>query len=554
MAHHNIGCVHGRWMVPLLLAGCPPFDEDGPYRCSENSDCRSDERCAEGVCAPACIPKTCADVPDRCGSILDECGGTIECECTAPETCGGGDVAGQCGCAPRECTGDKCGAFDDGCGGTVDCTCEAPMTCGGGGLDGVCGCTAKSCDEQSLECGLASDGCDATIFCGGCDRPELCGAEQDHACGRPSRCTTENAACGFLGADYCGTCSGGTTCGVPAANECGRPATCLAEGRACGFSGAMPGLFCGGCGVGEMCEAGACVPSVRPFCWGPREQVMGGGTGLGGSVVAESGQLIAYAEFPTSGGGGCSRASRAVFTDYATISTASYQLLDSSDFSDLSLSGCTDNPNESCEGWIGRPRVRPDALEMFLDSSYRCADWYDREIYLSFRRNPTDPWSLPFMIPVSLYTAMPDDSVDYPVLLPDHHTLVYHDSALPPGQLAIARRPSSDPGDGAFVKMGSLSLDDLPPPEITLHVIVPQGVSCDGKYLHYYREQTDADRMRVDDARSVEILSLDPLTFGPPAAYEGVTGILGFVESPDCGALYSSNGSTQFVKRRIACP
>jgi hypothetical protein len=539
-------------MLLLLLAACPPFDPDGPYRCESNADCLLDERCSLETCVPACTPKSCADLPGRCGPILDECGGTIECECSAPQTCGGGGRAGSCGCTPISCDGVTCGTLDDGCGATIDCGCEAPDSCGGGGSAGRCGCAPKTCDELGAECGLISDGCAETIHCGGCTWPDRCGGETDNRCGRPSACVAQEAVCGFLGAEYCGTCIEGDMCGVAAANRCGRPASCLAEGRECGFSETVAGVFCGGCGAGEMCEAGTCVRASRPFCWGERERIDLPPVQWRGRPIAEAGALVLYAEITIPGDVGCTRIARVPLATYATAATTAYAIVDGSDFSDLSLSGCTENTGVECEGWVAAPRMRADGMEMFFDSSYRCADWWDREIYLSLRRDPTEPWSRPSLLPVSEYRATPSDSVDFPVLLADGQTLVYRDGALPPGELAVARRSSTEPGDVSFSKLGSVvvaeSLDDGD----VLYSLVPQALSCDGAFLLYYREVT-GDRPR-NEARAVEIRSLDPLELGPPQPYRGVDDVHGFAEGPDCGALYFATGLDQWVRRRVPCP
>jgi hypothetical protein len=315
----------------------------------------------------------------------------------------------------------------------------------------------------------------------------------------------------------------------------------------------MPGVWCGGCAVGEMCEAAACVPAVRPFCWGPEERIEFVELEWKTAPVAELGRLMLYGEVKVPGDVvGCSRLGRVPLVDHTTLATTAYELLDSSDFSGLALSGCRDNPSVECEGRVGRPDVRTDGLEMFFESNYRCAE-LDREIYLSFRRNPTEPWSLPILLPISTYEANTNDSVDRPVLLPDHQTLIHRDEALVPGnQLAVSRRSTSVPGDAAFRRMGAISIED-PPPEGDVRTIRPQGVSCDGRYLLYYRETAIGQRL-VHESRLMEIRSLEPLTFGSPAAYEGVEDRFTFGESPDCNALYYAGGARQYVKRRVACP
>jgi hypothetical protein len=269
-------------------------------------------------------------------------------------------------------------------------------------------------------------------------------------------------------------------------------------------------------------------------------------------AAADAGQLALFGSHTVPNDVGCSRVGRIGLLDYAALATATYSLLDSSDFSDLSLTDCVENTVVSCEGWVGTPRVRTDGLEMFFDSSYRCGDWWDREIYVSHRRNPSEPWSLPTLIPVSAYQALPDDTVHYPLLLPDQMTLLYRDDALPKNELAVARRSSSVPGDARFQKMGSIAIDESVAPGRELFGLVPETISCDGRFLLYYREVNGVSP--GEGARAAEILSLDPLQLGAPIPYPGVEGAFAFSESPDCGALYFATPSDQFVRRRVPCP
>jgi hypothetical protein len=514
-------------LLLLWVTGCPPFDPDDAYFCEVDGDCREGERCSEDRCA-ACVPKICADFAGRCGRLADECGGTIECPCA---------------CTPKACADfTGCGTFDDGCGEMIECGCEAPETCGGAGQDGVCGCVARSCDELDLDCGLASDGCRGEIACGPCTWPEWCGgAGTDNICGRPAACISASAVCGYLGTIFCGDCEGGEMCGAQLPNQCGRPASCLAEGIECGFSSATRGLFCGGCGYGEMCESGACVASVRPFCWSDPEPIADLGFRWHARPSAELGELVLYADHPAEDAVGCRRAGSIALLDYSTISTASRSLLPATDFSALPLSGCGDNDQLECEGFVGTPRVRPGALELFISADYRCADWWDAEIYLSFRTSTVEPWSLPELV-VGRYEVEPLDGVLYPVLLSDRRTLLYRDDLVLPNAIGVARRGSSIPGDASFLRLAGIPTPVRSP--------YPEAISCDGRFLLLYDELPDGD----DRPTIVEIVSVEPLELGPPEPYQGAGGLGGFTESPDCGALYDATIDATFVRRRIACP
>lgn len=546
-------------LFALALAGCPPFPEDGPYRCEQDSDCDVQERCAEGSCVPACEPAPCEG---RCGRILDGCGGQIECTCEPPATCGGGGRAGFCGCTPLSCADypDRCGTFDDGCGATFACICDAPNTCGGGGEEGVCGCTLETCGSLGLECGSASDGCGGTLECGSCTWPDWCGGLGPNACGRPASCTRSGAECGFVQGDYCGTCKDGEMCGVPGPNRCGRPTTCLAEGRTCGFSESTPGLFCGGCPLGQMCDQGACVAAERPFCWSEPERISFLSTGLfRGVPAAENGQLWFYGYFePGDEDPGCTRYGRMQLLDYTRAATATFEQIAASDFSELDPEGCR-RTGSPCDGWVGPPQLRADGLEMVFNSSYVCGDWQDRELYLSSRTATDQLWSTPRFIPVSRYDAGAFDTVDAPVLLPDLRTLVYNGDG-PGAELRVARRPTPVPGDADFQRVDPVQLaESATVAEETLHTLRAQGVSCDGRYLLYYRDfwlgPPGAERHEV---RRAEILSMNPLILGSPMPVDVPIGIRPDTvqlvgETPDCEALFYGTERGMYVQRRVPC-
>jgi hypothetical protein len=115
-----------------------------------------------GVCgSPACTPKTCAQLGFNCGAAGDGCGNLIAGGCgtcmVAGQSCGGGGMPNVCGapaCSPKTCAqlGYNCGVAGDGCGNLIagGCgTCMAPNVCGavqpnvcgnnvGGGGNSVC--------------------------------------------------------------------------------------------------------------------------------------------------------------------------------------------------------------------------------------------------------------------------------------------------------------------------------------------------------------------------------------------------------------------------------
>ena len=113
---------------------------------------------------------------------------------------------------------------------------------------GVVSCVAKSCVEQSLECGLAGDGCGNQIDCGTCGSGVCGGGGVPSHCGNTQSCVPTQSftlcagKCGKI-ADGCGgvvdcdVCAPGQICGaneVP--NVCGTPAgagAALSIGRPC---------------------------------------------------------------------------------------------------------------------------------------------------------------------------------------------------------------------------------------------------------------------------------------------------------------------------------
>lgn len=349
-------------------------------------------------------------------------------------------------------------------------------------------------------------------------------------------------------------------CGVPVTNQCGRPASCLAEGRACGFSESTPGLFCGGCPVGQMCEQGSCVSAVRPFCWSTPERIDFLSARFHGLPFAERGELWYYGWFdPAEEDPGCVRHGVVRLLDYTTAATVTFAQLDSSNFDHLDPEGCR-RTGVSCDGWVSPPRVRADGLEMFMSSSYACGDWEDPELYLSTRTALERSWSRPVFIPVSRYDRGEFDPAESMVLLPDLRTLVYNANG-PGNELLVARRSTTVPGDAAFERIGAIQLaESATTAGDYLTTLRPQGLSCDGRYLLYYRDfWQDPPRAERHEARRAEIISTDPLTFGPPEPVNVPIALRPntvqmFHEAPDCGALYYGTDSGMYVQRRVPCP
>ena len=134
--------------MAFVLAGCPPFPEHGRYRCANQSDCSSAERCLpEGVC---CLLKTCA--PGACGPLDDGCGGTLDCRTEgACETCLDARFTGA------SCTQCKDARFT----GVMCADCANPRRQGPGCVDCQARFTGPQCElcSDDRRTGLSCDQC-----------------------------------------------------------------------------------------------------------------------------------------------------------------------------------------------------------------------------------------------------------------------------------------------------------------------------------------------------------------------------------------------------------
>ena len=191
-------------------------------------------------CEPDCAGKECGG--DGCGG---SCGG-----CPAGESC---NASGQCeGCTPN-CTGKECGG--DGCGGFCG-NCPTGESCNANG----------QCDAQTDPCeGLSYEGC-----CDG-DLLKWCESDQVQTMNCPSGTCGWSANQGFYN---CETAGGEDPSGLNPKDCNGCTPDC--NGKECGGDGC--GGSCGGCPVGEACNAGQCV-GCTPDCNGKAC----GSDGCGGS-------------------------------------------------------------------------------------------------------------------------------------------------------------------------------------------------------------------------------------------------------------------------------
>ena len=424
-------------------------------------------------------------------------------------------------------------------------------------------CTPRDCAAAGADCGEPSDGCVGFLDCGDCAWPRSCGGGgTPFRCGRPSACINAGAVCGYTsdGADLvnCGDCEDGEICGVPAPGTCGRPAACVALGRRCGPLADGGGtVWCGQCALGQACNpTGDCAAVPRAFCFEPGSHRMDSIVEVAarsfGSAVAELGRLWLYAtteHFRTyEGDPACNRMARMPMLDLVTASIAAIEPVLTSTF--VQQPGmCADI---DCRGWLSMPQLRRDGLEMFFHTSYPCAVWEDREIYLAYRLADGAPWRTPRFVPLSTPGDTPWDPVLYPVLLADARTLVYLDGNAQ-AVFKYARRRTSTPGDVSFQGLGPVMLRDPYPDGSHPQSMSPRSLSCDGAHLIYGR-RTAADQQY--EARIAKIRSTNPLVFGSPRAYgDGFSPAEAIVESPDCSVVYHAGPASLLEYRRIIrCP
>lgn len=197
-------------------------------------------------------------------------------------------------------------------------------------------------------------------------------------------------------------------------------------------------------------------------------------------------------------------------------------------------------------GWSRPPSVRSDGLEMFFETSYPDAHWWDEEIYHAWRPSLDAPWSMDRAGVVRAIsdpdngvseTDMGDnDEIRSPVLLPDHRTLLY--VAERTGQLLAARRPTTDPSDLAFASVPPPAL----PRETERGTLGSLAVSCDRQHLTYFWRSVNENGRWVNHPRIVEIRRLDPLELGQPRSLriEGPPLVeeYSLAQSPDCETAY----------------
>ncbi len=194
-------------------------------------------------------------------------------------------------CVPKTCAalGMLCGTASDGCGATLNCGgCAAPETCGGGGTPGICGCTPTRTCAAGVDCSSVADGCGATLDCGGCPEGDTCGANGVASQCGVGTCTPETDAelCARL-SKTCGEVTAGDNCGtqrtVASCGTCTAPETCGAAGI-CSCQPESDAAFCAR--LGKTCGSHADLDS----CGAPRTARCGACSGSGYQQGRDAGQ------------------------------------------------------------------------------------------------------------------------------------------------------------------------------------------------------------------------------------------------------------------------
>ena len=241
----------------FFFAGCDcSTDTAGPSHqdCSSTDECPGDQECVEGVCRDSSNAAAGADVGfDTDPGADGDAGG---------EPGDGGTPSGDTGGDP-----DDAGEAPSDAGGDADFDPECP--------------NPLTCEEQSIECGPATNGCGGTIYCGGCPSGQICdtsdarGSCVESQCTSAISCADEGVECGSIpdgcgGTQHCGTCDDGEVCGsgdekgVCLEQGC-TPITCSDSSAECGVIADGCGGFiqCGSCDDGQVCgsgdERGECI-------------------------------------------------------------------------------------------------------------------------------------------------------------------------------------------------------------------------------------------------------------------------------------------------------
>lgn len=281
---------------------CSNLLVDGDHCGACGTACVTNEVCANGTCVLACpsgqarCGNVCVDIaadPDNCGGCGNACAAPANGSATCTDNvcgiacngsfsaCNGACVetdtdVNHCGtCATQcsavngtpSCTGGNCAIACDAlfanCDGMVNTGCEASLTSEAtcGSCATTCGSSTPFCNDQGSNIYACDAGCDAMV----CD----------------SGLSTQRCVSLATTVSDCGSC--GTACPEPTSGDATGDATCSSS--LCGVNCSTPTATtvtrggdlacvdtasdpqaCGGglvqCGLGERCQAGACVKDL----------------------------------------------------------------------------------------------------------------------------------------------------------------------------------------------------------------------------------------------------------------------------------------------------
>jgi hypothetical protein len=213
--------------------------------------------------------------------------------------------------------------------------------------------------------------------------------------------------------------------------------------------------------------------------------------------------------------------------------------------------------NDPNPGWSASPQVRSDALELFFEGTWPRGTAWSYGLLSSHRTSIAEPWPgasrllVDSQADVSSTVAQAMYSRKSPLLLPDWKTLLYFD--IFEELVQASQRQTTSASDLAFGEPRAAGLDSR-------GYISSMTLSCDRRHVLYIRQD------RVDtswSARSVAIVSLDPLAFSapelirtssqPPLFTPGMV-TLRIAEALDCKTLYLADDFNLYVADRIPCP
>ena len=233
--------------------------------------CTNGQQCGtNGIgnrCGPPLVPDECTALGRNCGSLQSVCGGTVNCgDCPSGQVCNTNGVCGPA-CSPKTCADYKefaCGKFDDGCGSTITCGCA------GGGV----------CDDKTNTCCNATT-CNAT-YPGECGNglPNLCGQNNLNCstCAGGSVCTVDGGASPAQSSPLPGLCctphattfySNNNQCGTQIPDGCGGKinVSCPAGQFCVDNATGSPGLKPANGVIGSCCtNTNTCASDVAPSC------------------------------------------------------------------------------------------------------------------------------------------------------------------------------------------------------------------------------------------------------------------------------------------------